>query len=283
MDQNKKQVLYSILIGKSKVDERLKEVEKLEEQMKEKLDFNAQNEFRKSYEQFQVNLYNFYRSIKCKKDYFADYNKLELLINKPIILKTYKKPTKNYSLGDLLNAFRNRNEHYDKIDREEEYILFRSSITKEQLIELYNCCIEVLNTELNKLDEIDIFRFILANAETKSSLNLAVMNAIESNERDKEKFPNIYRPNIELIELLKNVNLDTISVDEFEELYSAIKKYLTCEEYKDGFIERYGTELYNHLLNIYETEDSSFEDDKKKIEYFYNKIFEIEKNLKSDD
>lgn len=130
--KKRKKRLFSVLNGKIKVDKYLNEFQNIEKQLKDKFDLDVQASFNRAYEQFQINLYYFFRSYKEQNKYFED----------------------------LFNSFRNRNEHYDKINREEEYILFKTSISREQLMELYNCCFEVLNTELNKLDFDDVIKFV---------------------------------------------------------------------------------------------------------------------------
>lgn len=275
MDQKKKEVLFSILNGKLKVEESLKESERLERELKGKFDLDKQNKFNKAYDQFKINLCNFYRAIRDKKEYFEDYDKIEEIVNKPVKLRTWKEEETLYTLDNLLGVFRNRNEHYDKIDQESQYILFKTSVTKEQLMELYSCCNEVLNKEINKLNEEDIPKYIFSNPELKSAFNNAIMNVIESNDKAKEQMPELYEFNFDIIEFFKNINFDTMTAEEFENVYNKIKEYLHDEKYKKIFIDRYGIKLYNHLIDMYESEDSSDEEDKKKVNYFFNEILKI--------
>lgn len=279
MDETKKKVLFSILNGKIKVDKYLNEFKNLENKLNEKFEIEIQGSLNKAYEQFEINLYNLFRSIKDKSKYFEDYNKLDLIINKPIKPKTWKKISTKYTFEELFNSFRNMNEHYDKINREEEYILFKTSVSREQLTELYNCCCEVLNTELNKLNLDDAIKFVFSNTEVKSSFAMYINNAIQTNEQSKKQYPKIYELNNKMINQFKEINFDVISLDEFDNIYYQLKEFLLNNDYKKEFTSRYGVELYNSMLDFYENEDLSFEEYKIRINYFFNKIYEIEKQL----
>lgn len=134
MDVIKKKVLASILNGKNKVTKSLNNYLSIEKKQKEKFDLDSQIIMKNYYEEFQVNLYNYYRSIKDKKNYFEDYSFIEKIINKPIIPKSWKTISLNYTFEDLFKAFRNKKEHYDKINCEEQYTLFKTSITKNHLM-----------------------------------------------------------------------------------------------------------------------------------------------------
>ena len=279
MDEKKKKTLFSILNGKIKVDKYLNEFQNIEKQLKDKFDLDVQASFNRAYEQFQINLYNFFRSFKEQNKYFEDYKKINAIISKSVELKTWKEVSTKYTFEDLFNSFRNRNEHYDKINREEEYILFKTSISREQLMELYNCCCEVLNTELNKLDFDDVIKFVFSNTELKSSFAMYINSAIQTNEQSRDQYPKIYELNDKMINQFKEMDLDMMNLKKFNDLYYQLKEYLLHEEFKNEFISRYGSELYNSMLESYESEDSTFEEDKLKINFFFNRIYEIENQL----
>ena len=281
MDDKKKKTLFSILNGKNKVDKYLNEFQCIEKQLKDKFDLDVRASFNRVYEQFQINLYNFFRSFKDQNVYFDDYNKIESIISKPVELRTWKEVSTKYTFEELFNSFRNRNEHYDKINKEEEYILFKTSISREQLIELYNCCCEVLNTELNKLDFDDVIKFVFSNTELKSSFAMYINSAIQTNEQSRNQYPKIYELNDKMINQFKEMDLDMMNLKKFNDLYYQLKEYLLDEEFKNEFISRYGRELYNSMLESYESEDSTFEEDKLKINFFFNRIYEIENQLNS--
>ena len=151
MEEKKKRILSSILIGKIKVDKYLNDYKNSINDAQMKFDIDAQNNINFNFEQFQINLYNYARSIADKSEYFKNSNKIVLLFNEVIVSRNFKQQSKNYSFFDLYRAFRNKNEHYDKINCEGKYIIFKTSINKEKFFQLYVVCNEVLNYELNKL------------------------------------------------------------------------------------------------------------------------------------
>ena len=169
MEEKKKCILSSILIGKNKVDQYLNDYKNLIDDAQTIFDIDVQNNINSKFEQFQINLYNYARSIVDKSEYFENSNKINLLFNEVIVPKNLKRHSKKYSFFDLYRAFRNKNEHYDKINCEEEYIIFKTSICKEKFFQLYDVCNEVLNCELNKLEESEMLNFVLSNIEIRTS------------------------------------------------------------------------------------------------------------------
>lgn len=281
MDTIKKKVLSSILNGKNKVTKSLNNYLSIEKNQNDKFDLDSQIYLKSCYEEFQINLYNYYRSIKDKKNYFEKYNLIEKILNKTVIPKSWKETTINYTFDDLFRAFRNKMEHYDKINCEEEYTLFKTSITKEQLINLYNCCNQVLDKELSKLNEDEILNFITSNSEIKVSFDILLTNIIEINEKNKIQYPIIYELNNTMIELFKNINLDMITMDEFDDIYYKLNELLENRDYKDEFIKIYGLDLYDYLLNMYNDENTTFEEDRQNFKYFLQEIFKINQKLKN--
>ena len=169
MEEKKKRILSSILIGKNKVDRYLNDYKNLINDAQMKFDMDVQNNINSKFEQFQINLYNYARSIVDKSEYFENSNKIDLLFNEVIVPKNLKQQSIKYSFFDLYRAFRNKNEHYDKINCEDEYIIFKTSISKEKFFQLYDVCNEILNYELNKLEENELINFILSNIEIRAS------------------------------------------------------------------------------------------------------------------
>ena len=231
------------------------------------------------FEQFQINLYNYARAIVDKSEYFENSNKIDLLFNEVIVPQNLKQKSIKYSFFDLYRAFRNKNEHYDKINCEEEYIIFKTSISKEKFFQLYDACNEVLNCELNKLEESEVINFVLSNIEIRTSYEKSIIAMESANEKGKKEFPNIYNLNRLMIEDFKNVDFENITIEQLDCIYFKLKDYLLSDEYKKEFIKRYGLNLYNEVLNMYNDDniDSSLEEDKKRISYYFNQIYEIEK------
>lgn len=283
MEEKKKRILSSILIGKNKVDRYLNDYKKLINDIQMKFDIDVQNNINSKFEQFQINLYNYARSIVDKSEYFENSNKIDLLFNEVIVPKNLKQQSIKYSFFDLYRAFRNKNEHYDKINCEDEYIIFKTSISKEKFFQLYDVCNEILNYELNKLEENELINFILSNIEIRASYEKSIIAMESTNEKGKKEFPNIYNLNRLMIEDFKNIDFENITIEQLDYIYFKLKDYLLSDEYKEEFIKRYGLNLYNEVLNMYNDNDSSFEEDKKRISSYFNQIYEIERQYNENE
>ena len=283
MEEQKKRILSSILIGKNKVDRYLNDYKKLINDVQMKFDIDVQNNINSKFEQFQINLYNYARSIVDKSEYFENSNKIDLLFNEVIVPKNLKQQSIKYSFFDLYRAFRNKNEHYDKINCEDEYIIFKTSISKEKFFQLYDVCNEILNYELNKLEENELINFILSNIEIRASYEKSIIAMESANEKGKKEFPNIYNLNRLMIEDFKNIDFENITIEQLDYIYFKLKDYLLSDEYKEEFIKRYGLNLYNEVLNMYNDDDSSFEEDKKRISSYFNQIYEIERQYNENE
>ena len=283
MEEKKKRILSSILIGKNKVDRYLIDYKKLINDVQMKFDIDVQNNINSKFEQFQINLYNYARSIVDKSEYFENSNKIDLLFNEVIVPKNLKQQSIKYSFFDLYRAFRNKNEHYDKINCEDEYIIFKTSISKEKFFQLYDVCNEILNYELNKLEENELINFILSNIEIRASYEKSIIAMESANEKGKKEFPNIYNLNRLMIVDFKNIDFENITIEQLDYIYFKLKDYLLSDEYKEEFIKRYGLDLYNEVLNMYNDDDSSFEEDKKRISSYFNQIYEIERQYNENE
>ena len=283
MEEKKKRILSSILIGKNKVDRYLNDYKKLINDVQMKFDIDVQNNINSKFEQFQINLYNYARSIVDKSEYFENSNKIDLLFNEVIVPKNLKQQSIKYSFFELYRAFRNKNEHYDKINCEDEYIIFKTSISKEKFFQLYDVCNEILNYELNKLEENELINFILSNIEIRASYEKSIIAMESANEKGKKEFPNIYNLNRLMIEDFKNIDFENITIEQLDYIYFKLKDYLLSDEYKEEFIKRYGLNLYNEVLNMYNDDDSSFEEDKKRISSYFNQIYEIERQYNENE
>ena len=283
MEEKKKRILSSILIGKNKVDRYLNDYKNLINDAERKFDIDVQNNINSKFEQFQINLYNYARSIVDKSEYFENSNKIDLLFNEVIVSKNLKQQSIKYSFFDLYRAFRNKNEHYDKINCEDEYIIFKTSISKEKFFQLYDACNEILNYELNKLEENELINFILSNIEIRASYEKSIIAMESANEKGKKEFPNIYNLNRMIIEDFKNIDFENITIEQLDYIYFKLKDYLLSDEYKEEFIKRYGLNLYYEVLNMCNDDDSPFEEDKKRINSYFNQIYEIERQYNENE
>ena len=104
-----------------------------------------------------------------------------------------------------------------------------------------------------------------------------------ANEKGKKEFPNVYNLNRLMIEDLKNVDFENITIEQLDYIYFKLKDYLLSDEYKEEFIKRYGLNLYNEVLNMYNDDDSSFEEAKKRISSYFAQIYEIEKQYNKNE
>lgn len=273
MVEEKKKVLSSILNGKIKVSKSLEEYKNVVNDIK---NIDYQSNLNVKFEQFQIALYNYSRAIMDQKKYFELSGKIEKIFNKIIIPNSDEYSSRKYTFFDLYRAFRNRNEHYDKINCETEYIIFKTSILKDVFFRLYEVCNEVLDYELNKLTYEEIISFLLSNIEIKTNYEKVKIALRKSNEENKDKNPNIYNEIKKLLKDFSDIDFDNITMEQLDYICNKFKSYILSENYKKEFVNRYGINLYEELLKIY-NDDSSLEMDKYIINDFFQKIYLIEK------
>lgn len=273
MVEEKKKVLSSILNGKIKVSKSLEEYKNVVNDIK---NIDYQSNLNVKFEQFQIALYSYSRAIMDQKKYFELSGKIEKIFNKIIIPNSDEYSSRKYTFFDLYRAFRNRNEHYDKINCETEYIIFKTSILKDVFFRLYEVCNEVLYYELNKLTYEEIISFLLSNIEIKTNYEKVKIALRKSNEENKDKNPNIYNEIKNLLKDFSGIDLDNITIEQLDYICNKFKSYILSENYKKEFVNRYGINLYEELLKIY-NDDSSLEMDKYIINDFFQKIYLIEK------
>ena len=86
-----------------------------------------------------------------------------------------------------------------------------------------------------------------------------------------------------MIEDFKNIDFENITIEQLDNIWLKLKDYLLSAEYKEEFIKRYGLNLYNEILNMYNDDTSSFEENKKRISSYFSQIYEIEKQYNKDE
>lgn len=273
MVDEKKKILSSILNGKIKVFKSLEEYKNVANDIK---NIDYQSNLNVKFEQFQIALYNYSRAIIDQKKYFELSGKIEKIFNEIIVSNSDEYSSREYTFFDLYRAFRNRNEHYDKINCETEYIIFKTSILKDVFFELYEVCNEVLDYELNKLTYEEIISFLLSNIEIKTNYEKAKIALKKSSEENKDKNPNIYNEIKKLLKDFSDIDFDNITMEQLDYICNKFKNYILSENYKKEFVNRYGINLYEELLKLY-NDDSSLEMDKFMINDFFQKIYLIEK------
>lgn len=282
MDNVNIKVLTAILNGKMKTDKSYQEYLRVKDINKNKFDLSFQTEINDKYERFQINLYNYARSIVDKKKMFTNFKELQNVFDTKIVITSWKNcEKKEYEFSELYRCFRNRKEHFDKINYEEEYILFKNNVSFELLEKLYNTCNKVLNIELEKLNQNELVSILLGNVDVKASFEKMITNMIITNEKNKNQYPEIYILNNEILSIFKTINFDDITLDQIDNIYFSIEKYLLDETYKNIFIENYGFKIYDDFIKLCNSEDfNTIEEDMIKISNILNEIYEIEQKKK---
>ena len=159
--------------------------------------------------------------------------------------------------------------------------MFKNNVSFELLEKLYNTCNKVLNTELEKLNQNELVSILLGNVDIKASFEKMITNMIITNEKNKNQYPENYILNNEILSIFKTINFDDITLDQIDNIYFSIEKYLLDETYKNIFIENYGFKTYDDFIKLCNSEDfNTIEEDMIKISNILNEIYEIEQKKK---
>ena len=248
---------------------------------KKQLDLSFQLEIQDTLNSFKINLYNYIRAIKDKKEYFDKYSNLESELNKEVVSLTAGLSDKTYTIYELYSVYRNRYEHPSKIDSDEQYAVFHTSISQEEFVQLFDICDNVVDFELSKLTPEEIQSIILENPEIIISIQKSIFCLDEKNERGKKVHPELYQQNKLLLQKLKNINFTKLTERLIDEIYKDFKEYFYNKYFKKEFIEYYGETMYKKLLEIYINENKNIEQIKNDIKSFYqvllNQSIDVEK------
>ena len=114
MKQKKIKTLISLLNARERTKRFLKRYNELLK--KHALDLTFQVEIQDTLNNFKINLYNYIRAIKDKKEYFDKYPNLESELNKEVIPLIVESSNSTYTIYELYSVYRNRYEHPNKID-----------------------------------------------------------------------------------------------------------------------------------------------------------------------
>ena len=128
MKQKKIRTLISLLNARERTKRNLEKYNELYN--KKQLDLSFQLEIQDTLNSFKINLYNYIRAIKDKKEYFDKYSNLESELNKEVVSLTAGLSDKTYTIYELYSVYRNRYEHPSKIDSDEQYAVFHTSISQ---------------------------------------------------------------------------------------------------------------------------------------------------------
>ena len=184
MKQKKIRTLISLLNARERTKRNLEKYNELYN--KKQLDLSFQLEIQDTLNSFKINLYNYIRAIKDKKEYFDKYSNLESELNKEVVSLTAGLSDKTYTIYELYSVYRNRYEHPSKIDSDEQYAVFHTSISQEEFVQLFDICDNVVDFELSKLTPEEIQSIILENPEIIISIQKSIFCLDEKNERGKK-------------------------------------------------------------------------------------------------
>ena len=266
MKQKKIKTLITLLNARERTKRTLKRYDEL--YSKQALNLTFQLEIQDTLNYFKINLYNYIRAIKDKKEYFDKYQKLESELNKKVIPLNAESLNSTYTIYELYSVYRNRYEHPNKIDDADQYTIFHTSIPQKEFILLFHICNNVVDFELNKLTSVEIKSMILENPETIISIQKSILHLDKRNEKEKEEHLELYQQNKMLLQKLKNINFNNLTENLIDEIYEEFKNYFLNTYFKKEFVEYYGETMYKKLLEIYNNENGSTKQIVQEIQTF---------------
>ncbi len=270
MKQKKIKTLITLLNARERTKRALKRYDEL--YSKQALNLTFQLEIQDTLNYFKINLYNYIRAIKDKKEYFDKYQKLESELNKKVIPLNAESLNSTYTIYELYSVYRNRYEHPNKIDDADQYTIFHTSIPQKEFIQLFHICNNVVDFELNKLTSVEIKSMILENPETIISIQKSILHLDKQNEKEKEEHLELYQQNKMLLQKLKNINFNNLTENLIDEIYEEFKNYFLNTYFKKEFVEYYGETMYKKLLEIYNNENGSTKQIVQEIQTFYQTL-----------
>lgn len=266
MKQKKIKTLITLLNARERTKRTLKRYDEL--YSKQALNLTFQLEIQDTLNYFKINLYNYIRAIKDKKEYFDKYQNLESELNKKVIPLNAESLNSTYTIYELYSVYRNRYEHPNKIDDADQYTIFHTSIPQKEFILLFHICNNVVDFELNKLTSDEIKSMILENPETIISIQKSILHLDKRNEKEKEEHLELYQQNKMLLQKLKNINFNNLTENLIDEIYEEFKNYFLNTYFKKEFVEYYGETMYKKLLEIYNNENGSTKQIVQEIQTF---------------
>lgn len=270
MKQKKIKTLITLLNARERTKRALKRYDEL--YSKQALNLTFQSEIQDTLNYFKINLYNYIRAIKDKKEYFDKYQNLESELNKKVIPLNAESLNSTYTIYELYSVYRNRYEHPNKIDDSDQYTIFHTSIPQKEFIQLFHICNNVVDFELNKLTSFEIKSMILENPETIISIQKSILHLDKQNEKEKEEHLELYQQNKMLLQKLKNINFNNLTENLIDEIYEEFKNYFLNTYFKKQFVEYYGETMYKKLLEIYNNENGSTKQIVQEIQNFYQTL-----------
>lgn len=270
MKQKKIKTLITLLNARERTKRVLKRYDEL--YSKQALNLTFQSEIQDTLNYFKINLYNYIRAIKDKKEYFDKYPNLESELNKEVIPLIVESSNSTYTIYELYSVYRNRYEHPNKIDDAEQYTIFYTSISQKEFIQLFDICNNVVDFELSKLTPDEIQSMILENPETIISIQKSILHLDKQNEKEKEEHLELYQQNKLLLQKLKNIKFNNLTENSIDEIYKEFENYFSTTYFKKEFVEYYGETMYKKLLEIYKNENESTKQIEQEIKAFYQTL-----------
>lgn len=269
-----KAIVISILKAKKRTNDSYKQY--IEMKNNKIMDIDYYSKMNLCYETFLRELYNYINAIIIsneKKSLFGKIDRLKEILNEKIEFKNKNGEKTIYTFKDLFATYRNYNEHPEKTNQIDRYILFIKNIDFEKSEILLKICNELIEEELKKISPTEMFILILNNTEIKAKIIQFIDQFITINELIKGKDLLLYEKTKEMINLIKENMIESPNLDNIKQICYKFIDYLKDSYYKQRFISVFGEELYDDILSFSLDENITEEKLKKKIPMIFEKIY----------
>lgn len=269
-----KAIVISILKAKKRTNDNYKQY--VEMNNNKIMDIDYHSKINQCYETFLRELYNYINAIiisNKEKGLFKKIDRLKEILNVQIEFDNKNGEKTIYTFKELFATYRNYNEHPEKINQTNRYILFVKNMNFEKAETLLKICNELMEDELKKISLDEMFVLILNNIEIKSKIIQFIDQFDIINESIKEKDLLLYEKVKEMINLMKENMIDNPNLDNIEKIYYKFIEYLKDSYYKQRFISIFGEELYDDILSFTLDENITVEELKKRIPMIFEKIY----------
>ena len=269
-----KAIVISILKAKKRTNDSYKQY--IEMKNNKIMDIDYYSKMNQCYETFLRELYNYINAIIIsneKKGLFGKIDRLKEILNEKIEFKNKNGEKTIYTFKDLFATYRNYNEHPEKTNQIDRYILFIKNIDFEKSEILLKICNELIEEELKKISPDEMFVLILNNTEIKAKIIQFIDQFNTTNESIKEIDLLLYEKVKEMVDLIKENMIENPNLDNIKKIYYKFIEYLKDSYYKQRFISILGEELYDDILSFVLDENITEEKLKKKIPMIFEKIY----------
>ena len=269
-----KAIVISILKAKKRTSDSYKQY--IEMKNNKIMDIDYYSKMNQCYETFLRELYNYINAIIIsneKKGLFEKIDRLKEILNEKIEFKNKNGEKTIYTFKDLFATYRNYNEHPEKTNQIDRYILFIKNMDFEKSEILLKICNELIEEELKKISPVEMFILILNNTEIKAKIIQFIDQFNTINELIKGKDLLLYEKVKEMINLIIENVIENPNLDNIEKIYNKFIEYLKDSYYKQRFISTFGEDLYDDILSFVLDENITAEKLKKKIPMIFEKIY----------